>query len=247
MNSLGDRLIKFRCDRMRGNGNLALFITVSAVLMFSTQTRVHAANAEDTFWKSVVKANVIEEYAIYVKQFPNGRYLVEATRLIDELRERDLLREELSQSKKREEESRIRAIGSIEAQKSKDAEEATVRASRVRSEAKLISYTVAADPSTTLNAGSPMVIRSQITVVEGANTKNQPVVEEQLVVMHDGKSIASARKRANEGYGSGEYWTSFTLNLPAKVPRGFYPVETALFIDGRQVQTRSLSIQVVGP
>jgi hypothetical protein len=113
------------------------------------------------------------------------------------------------------------------------------------SEASVVSYKVAPDPSTTLNAGNPMVIRSKITVVEGGNTKDQPVVEEQLVVMHDGKSIANAKKRANEGGGSGEYSTKFNLDLPAGVPQGYYPVRTALFLDGRQVETRSFTVQVV--
>ncbi len=113
------------------------------------------------------------------------------------------------------------------------------------SETSVVSYNVAPDPSATLNVGNPMVIRSQITIVEGTNKKSQPVVEEQLVVLHDGKSIAQAKKQANEGGGTGEYTTKFNLSLPAGVPQGYYPVQTALFLDGQQVQTRSFSFQVV--
>jgi hypothetical protein len=113
------------------------------------------------------------------------------------------------------------------------------------SETSVVRYNVAPEPSTTLNAGRPMVIRSKITVVEGGSTKNQPVLEEQLVVMHNGKSIANAKKRANEGGGAGEYTTNFKLDLPAGVPQGYYPVNTALFLDGRQVETRSFTVQVV--
>lgn len=109
----------------------------------------------------------------------------------------------------------------------------------------VVGYSVAPEPSNTLASGNPMVIRSKITVVDGATQAKPPEVEEQLVVMHDGKVISQAKKRANEGQGSGEYATQFTVKLPSGVPQGDYPVKTALFLDGRQVESRSLSIQVV--
>ncbi len=43
----------------------------------------YAADAEDVFWESVVKGNVQEEYGLYLKQYPNGRYASEARRNIE--------------------------------------------------------------------------------------------------------------------------------------------------------------------
>jgi hypothetical protein len=43
------------------------------------------ADLEDTFWKSVTKGNVVEEYEIYLQQYPKGKYVVEARRRIGKL------------------------------------------------------------------------------------------------------------------------------------------------------------------
>jgi len=109
----------------------------------------------------------------------------------------------------------------------------------------LVDYSVAPDPSNTLSAGSPMVIRSQIKVVDGKPTNSQVVIEEQMIISHNGKEITNARKRANDGSGAGEYETRFQLNLPSGVPQGYYPVRTALYVNGTVVATRNLDVQVV--
>ena len=109
----------------------------------------------------------------------------------------------------------------------------------------LVGYIVAPDPSNTLAAGSPMVVRSQIKVVEGKQSNAQIVIEEQMIISHNGKEIANARKRANDGNGAGEYATRFQLNLPSGVPQGYYPVRTVLYVDGKVVASRNLDVQVV--
>ncbi len=90
-----------------------------------------------------------------------------------------------------------------------------------------------------------MVIRSDIVVVEGDSMKTQPVVEEELEIMHDGKSITKAKKQANADRGGGAFATKFTLDLPRGTPQGDYPVRTTLYLDGRKVETRSFNVQVV--
>jgi hypothetical protein len=109
----------------------------------------------------------------------------------------------------------------------------------------VVDYRVAPTPSSTISSGNPMTIRSQIVVVDGQNQSKPPEIEEAVVVQHDGKSIASAKKPANQGSGAGAYETQFVLKMPEGVPQGYYPVQTALFVDGRQVATRSLSVQIV--
>ena len=108
---------------------------------------------------------------------------------------------------------------------------------------KVVAYDIGAAPSA-ISAGSPMVINSRIAIV-GAASGPPPVVEQKIVVGHDGKEIASARKQANPGAGAGEYLTSFKVDLPKGVPQGSYPVSTSLYVNGSLVQSRNTAVQVV--
>ena len=90
-----------------------------------------------------------------------------------------------------------------------------------------------------------MTIRSQIVVVDGQSQAKPPEVEEAIVVQHDGKTVANLRKPANQGSGAGSYESQFVLKMPEGVPQGYYPIQTALFVDGRQVASRFLSVQIV--
>ncbi len=56
-------------------------------------TAFAAETPEDVFWKSVRKANVLDEYEIYVKQYPNGRYVADAQAQVKSLKEIDAARE----------------------------------------------------------------------------------------------------------------------------------------------------------
>ena len=99
--------------------------------------------------------------------------------------------------------------------------------------------------SSVISSGSPIVIDSTIEVVGGAAGSVPPVVEQQLIVSHDGKVISKATKRANNGQGAGAYSTSFTVSMPAGVPQGRYPVTTALLLNGKQVEQKNVDVQIV--
>ena len=45
----------------------------------------HAGDAEDVFWDSVVKGNAREEYELYLKQYPRGRYASGAKRMLEQM------------------------------------------------------------------------------------------------------------------------------------------------------------------
>jgi hypothetical protein len=47
-----------------------------------------ADTPEDGFWKSVSKSDVVEEYRLYIEQFPKGKYLGEAWRRVGRLEAR---------------------------------------------------------------------------------------------------------------------------------------------------------------
>lgn len=54
--------------------------------MFLVYAQAQAAqSAEDVFWQSVQKSDVLDEYRIYTQQFPNGKYQKEAWRRIGQL------------------------------------------------------------------------------------------------------------------------------------------------------------------
>jgi hypothetical protein len=46
---------------------------------------IAADTPEDGFWKSVSKSDVVEEYRLYIEQFPKGKYLGEAWRRVGRL------------------------------------------------------------------------------------------------------------------------------------------------------------------
>ncbi len=111
------------------------------------------------------------------------------------------------------------------------------------SEPRLVKYLVSSVPSAMINSGTPLVLDSTIEVVHGGPTK--PIIEQELIVYHDGKVVSKARKVANAGQGAGEYSTRFTVNLPKGVPQGSYPVYSTVYLNGVQAQNRSIPVQVV--
>ena len=60
-------------------------ILVAGLAIFGELPATFAADSEDAFWKSVTKGNVVEEYEIYLKQYPKGRHAGEARRRIAQL------------------------------------------------------------------------------------------------------------------------------------------------------------------
>ena len=111
-------------------------------------------------------------------------------------------------------------------------------------ESTLVRYSVNSVPSSILNSGNPLILDSKIEVVQGSNGA-RPVVEQELIITHDGKIVSKAKKVANLGLGAGEYQVNFQLNLPKGVPQGDYPVYTAIYIDGKKVRENNIPVQVV--
>lgn len=69
------------------------------VLSLFALTATAAVSPEDVFWNSVSKTDVVEEYRLYLEQFPKGRYVPEARLRIEKLYEIDRLREESQRQK----------------------------------------------------------------------------------------------------------------------------------------------------
>jgi serine/threonine-protein kinase len=98
----------------------------------------YAGDAEDVFWESVVKGNVQEEYELYLKQYPKGRYVKEARRIVDVIREKARAQQEAKKQKQAQVEAAKRAM---EEAKRKEEEESARRqavqaAERQRAEAE---------------------------------------------------------------------------------------------------------------
>ena len=85
----------------------------------------YAGDAEDGFWKSVVKGNVQEEYELYLKQYPNGRYANEARQKIGAMREKARAQQEAKKqkqaeaAKRAEEEARRREEAEVQRRRDK--------------------------------------------------------------------------------------------------------------------------------
>lgn len=79
-------------------GKLGKYIYL-ILLCFVASYSVAADNVDEGFWRSVKTGDVIEEYEIYLQQFPNGQYARQARNRINELREIERLRDENRQLK----------------------------------------------------------------------------------------------------------------------------------------------------
>jgi len=65
-----------------------------------------ADSPEEVFWQSVKKSDVVEEYRIYVEQYPKGKYLGEAWKRIGRLEGEAEAKRQAEEAARREEETR---------------------------------------------------------------------------------------------------------------------------------------------
>jgi formylglycine-generating enzyme required for sulfatase activity len=91
----------------------------------------YAGDAEDVFWESVVKGNVQEEYELYLKQYPKGRYTGAARRIVEGMREKARGQQDAKKQKQAQVEAAKRA--EEEAQR-RDEEEARRRRAEAEAE-----------------------------------------------------------------------------------------------------------------
>lgn len=116
---------------------------------------------------------------------------------------------------------------------------------RLPTRTTVLQYETTLEEAGRVSPGQKLVVSSTIEIVQGT-TERQVVVEEELRLSRpDGSELRTARKTANEIKGGGQYKTTFIVTLPEGVAQGQYPVQTTLFINGRNVVTKSLQMQVV--
>ena len=116
-----------------------------ATILCLITTFAYAGDAEDVFWESVVKANVQEEYELYLKQYPKGRYAGAARLIVEGMREKARAQQEAKkqkqaqaeaakraeeEAKRREEEEALRRQAEAEAERER-AEQEAMRPGRV--------------------------------------------------------------------------------------------------------------------
>jgi hypothetical protein len=116
---------------------------------------------------------------------------------------------------------------------------------RLPTRTTVLTYETILGESGRVSPGQKLVVSSTIEIVQGT-AERQVVVEEELRLSRpDGGDLRTARKAANEIKGGGQYKTTFIVTMPEGVEQGRYPVQTTLFINGRNVVTKSLQMQVV--
>lgn len=111
-------------------------------------------------------------------------------------------------------------------------------------ESRITTYNVNFAPTSRIAAGDATGLRSTIEVVQGTAAPS-PIVEQEMVITKPDGSELRARKRANEGYGAGQFEGNFDVRMPRGVPQGDYPVRTAIYLDGQRVASRDMTLQVV--
>lgn len=112
-------------------------------------------------------------------------------------------------------------------------------------ESQIVRYDTRFDPTNRISPGGQLTIASNIEVIQGRSDHSSPLVEEEIVLVKPDGSEVRSRKPANEGLGAGGYQSRFTMTMPLGVQQGIYPVRTALYVNGRRADEKSLSLQVV--
>lgn len=112
---------------------------------------------------------------------------------------------------------------------------------------KVQHYTTSLVPATTVTKNDAVLIKSDLSIVEG---RNQPVTNlKETLVLKDskGKVLKTFTKDVTESgsYGSGEFENSFTWKFPGSVSTGDYTIETDLYINGEKVANNSKMIKLV--
>jgi hypothetical protein len=78
------------------------------VLVFGmTAIAARADEAEDIFWNSVVKSKAVEEYEIYVTQYPEGRYVKEARQFVEQAKKSAQVERPPTETNRHEENRRL--------------------------------------------------------------------------------------------------------------------------------------------
>jgi len=108
------------------------------------------------------------------------------------------------------------------------------------------SYASSLQPSSTVQAGKPVEMQSQIVVLNGSRAAAPQLAETLTLFGPDGKQLSSVTKQATDINGSGEYQTSFNFNLPQGIQDGRYTVHSTLTMDGKQVGSNEMPMLVVG-
>lgn len=109
---------------------------------------------------------------------------------------------------------------------------------------KVVGYDIRFDPGAKVSPGGKVMVVSNIVVVQGT-ADPKPALEEELTLIRPDGSEVKSRKKANEGQGAGSYTTNYSMTMPAGVPQGIYPVKMALFMNGKKVAGKDMSMQVV--
>lgn len=105
-------------------------------------------------------------------------------------------------------------------------------------------YNVLVNPNAGVPSGERLQVVSNMTVVRGSKQPVNEVREVLTLTGPDGKT-RTAEKTASAQPGSGAYENAFSLTLPKGVAPGAYPVNTQLYVNGRQMAERKQELRVI--
>lgn len=92
--------------------------------------------------------------------------------------------------------------------------------------------------------GQPILVNSELELINGSSEKVNEVREELVVLDPKGEPFKSGGKPFM-ATSAGRFENSFELTLPQNAPQGAYSLKTNVFVNGAQVASRNLHTQVV--
>ena len=107
------------------------------------------------------------------------------------------------------------------------------------------SYASSLQPSSTVQAGNPVQMQSNIVVLNGTQDAPPQLAETLTLYGPDGKQLTSSTKQATGVNGTGEYQTDFSFNLPKGIPDGHYTVRSTLSMNGQPAGSNEMQMLVV--
>lgn len=108
------------------------------------------------------------------------------------------------------------------------------------------SYASSLQPSSTVQAGTPVDMQSKIVVLNGTRDAQPQLSETLTLYSPEGTQLSTVTKQAADISGTGEYQTNFSFNLPKGIKDGRYTVRSTLSMDGKQVGSNEMPMLVVG-
>lgn len=114
---------------------------------------------------------------------------------------------------------------------------------------RIQNYSTVVLPNQTIQANQSVMIKSDLTIIEGVSEPLQRVQEKLVLKDANGKVIRELVKDVqvsnNPDFGSGSFENSFSWKFPSSVSKGRYVLDTEVIVNGVRAANNSRTITLI--